>query len=372
MEKIKIAYVVTSLFKCGPIQQTLNNIKYLDKAVFEPYIITLYPEDKKTSQLALFLQFAKHVYAPTSKINVMSGCTGNLKRALAEIKPDVVHSLGVFPDYAVSRIAKYKQVMTLRNFVWDDYPVRRGKLIGYILCKMQLYAQKRAVKSVVCSKSLSVMYKERLGLDIGYIQNGVDLDVYSDSALDKLTLRKKLGLPLNKVIFTYTAPLIDRKNHQFLIDSFLRFQGKANNSSVLLLLGDGPLRNNLMGITKGNENVIFGGSVLNVSEFLHASDVFVSSSMSEGLPNSVLEAVASGLPVILSDIPQHAELIEKDNHIGMLYRQDSIEDLVSVLQYFRDDLNRITTEAKKTDINKFSAKFTSEKYQEIYKTILNQ
>lgn len=369
---IKVAYVVTDLFKCGPIQQTLNNIKYLDRSIFEPYIVTIYPEDENTSQLPLFLKYAKHVYAPTSKLQVMMGYTPHLKKALEEIKPDVVHSLGVFPDYAVSTIAKYRQVMTLRNYVWDDYPARRGKILGYIMSKMQLHARKKADKAVVCSKSLSGIYKERMGLDIDYVQNGVDLDIFAAPSLSKLELRQKLNLPNEKIIYTYTAPLIPRKNHKFLIESFVKYcKDYKNDDVVLLLLGDGPLLSGLKSQYENKENVLFGGNILNVSEYLHASDFFISSSLSEGLPNSVLEAIASRLPVVLSDIPQHAELLEKDSHVGFLYMQNDSSSLISVLKNTYDNINTIKEAVKKVDVESFSAKATSEKYQEIYKKLIN-
>jgi glycosyltransferase involved in cell wall biosynthesis len=373
MNKIKVAYVVTDLFKCGPIQQTLNNIKYLDGDIFEPYIITIYPEDEKTSQLPLFIKYATHIYAPTTKLQVMLNRTKTLEKALNEIEPDVIHSLGVFPDYAVSKIAKYRQVMTLRNYVWDDYPVRRGKILGSILSWMQLYARKRADKAVVCSKSLSVLYKERMGLNIDYVQNGVDLDLFDNPSMDKMELRQRLSLPKDKVIFTYTAPLIARKNHKFLIDGFIRYR-KAflNNNSLLLLLGDGPLMGELKRRCDNEDSIIFGGNILNVSEYLHASDIFISSSLSEGLPNSVLEAIASGIPVVLSDIPQHAELLEKDNNIGCLYPQNDSDGLVSVLHNTFDNLALVKENVKKVNINAFSAKNTSEQYQKIYKSLVEK
>jgi glycosyltransferase involved in cell wall biosynthesis len=60
-------------------------------------------------------------------------------------------------------------------------------------------------------------------------------------------------------------------------------------------------------------NISLKGKVIDVDEYLEAADCFVSASLSEGLPNSVIEALAWGLPIILSDIPEHREIqqIEK-------------------------------------------------------------
>ena len=76
----------------------------------------------------------------------------------------------------------------------------------------------------------------------------------------------------------------------------------------LLVLGDGAERSYLESLSK--DGVHFLGSVDNVIEYLQISDVFVSAALSEGLPNTVLEAMACGLQTILSNINPHKELAE--------------------------------------------------------------
>ena len=105
MNKIKVVYLITSCKKTGPIQQTLNIIKNLDRIKFEPTLITIYPElTDGTSQLEKFTSICKHLYIPMSKLDIIIGNYKNLTEALDEIHPDVIHSLGVFPDYAISCI----------------------------------------------------------------------------------------------------------------------------------------------------------------------------------------------------------------------------------------------------------------------------
>lgn len=65
----------------------------------------------------------------------MLGRTKTLKNVLKEIQPDVIHSLGVFPDFAVSRMKCFNQIITLRNYVYEDYPAKFGKLLGTIMAK---------------------------------------------------------------------------------------------------------------------------------------------------------------------------------------------------------------------------------------------
>ncbi len=101
---------------------------------------------------------------------------------------------------------------------------------------------------------------------------------------------------------------------------------------MLYILGDGINRDNLMKKYCNASNVIFTGSVSNVEEYLAASDVYISTSKSEGLPNGVLEAMAVGLPVLLSDIPQHKEIFEVDENIGVLYKLGNLTSLIDSIR----------------------------------------
>lgn len=130
MSKKRIVFLMTHCKKSGPVQQMLNIIKNLDRDEFVPYLVTLYPEDEEGSQLEKYLPYVEHRYAPSGKLALVMGRATALEKTLDEIKPDVIHSLGVFPDFAVSRMKRWKQVITLRNFVWDDYPAKFGKLQG--------------------------------------------------------------------------------------------------------------------------------------------------------------------------------------------------------------------------------------------------
>ena len=122
---------------------------------------------------------------------------------------------------------------------------------------------------------------------------------------------------------------------------------------------------------KNNVNIIFKGLVDNVNQYVKASDSYLSCSYSEGLPNGVLEAMASGLPVVLSDIKQHQEIYEYNNNIGYLYRQDNLDDYMDKLDLVIDlkrnkMFYKYSNNAKETVNAYFSDKIMSAKYQQEY------
>ena len=107
-------------------------VKNLDREEFTPYLVTLYPE-QEGSQLDKYLPYVTHKYAPCNKLSLVMGRDYELRKALDDISPDVIHSLGVFPDYAVTRMKKWNHIVTLRNYVYEDYPAKFGWLRGYIV-----------------------------------------------------------------------------------------------------------------------------------------------------------------------------------------------------------------------------------------------
>ena len=142
-----------------------------------------------------------------------------------------------------------------------------------------------------------------------------------------MSMREKLNLPKDKVVLVYAGQFVDRKDQKFLLELFRENENLKNY--LLVLLGDGADYAGLKERFGGQANVLMPGSVNNVNEYLQAADIYIASSKSEGLPNGVLEAMAVGLPVILSDIEQHKEVHEVNPQIGSLYRIGDKNDCVA-------------------------------------------
>ena len=289
-----------------------------------------------------------------------------------ELNVDIVHALGVFPDFALSRMKYPGHVTTLRNYVYEDYPVKFGKILGTIMAKMHLYAMKRTNQTWTCSASLAKKYKQELNLEFPYIQNGVNVSNFTRPIItQKEEMRKKLGLPIDKKIYVYAGQFVARKDQKFLLELFT--EEKMLKNHILLLLGDGADFLTLKEKYKNVNNIIMPGSVNNVNEYLQASDVYIASSKSEGLPNGVLEAMAVGLPVILSDIEQHKEVYEANQNIGVLYQIGNKKDcLHKILALDENEQIICSDEAYKCAYEQFSAERMSRQYQNEYKRLYGE
>ena len=121
----------------------------------------------------------------------------------------------------------------------------------------------------------------------------------------------------------------------------------------------------------GQKNISFHGTVPNIDDYLIAADLFISSSKSEGLPNSVLEALAWGVPVILSDIPAHREIINISSKAGLTFPIDDEDQLSYILSEFRPS-HEASLCARSIIENKLNASAMVSKYGEMYKSIINR
>ncbi|MBR3640774.1 MAG: glycosyltransferase family 4 protein [Oscillibacter sp.] len=365
---IKVLYVFTSCKKSGPIQQMLNLIKNLDREVFSPSLLTVYPEDESgLSVLEQYLPYVEHKLIRMSKKDMLFGACGEFRRYVRELKPDVIHTLGVFPDYLVERLGYPNHTFTCRNFVYDDYPDEYGKLMGTALAKIHLRAIRSCRYVRCCSESLHRIYRERLGLEIPFIRNGVDVSKFRvPTAEEKRACREKLGIPQGKTVWVYGGVFNGRKNQAFLLDAVRGCRHFAD--SCLVLPGDGEQYAALKAEYGADERVLMPGNVLNMNEYLMASDLYVSTSKSEGMPNGVLEAMATGLPVLLSDIDQHTELLRaSDLPFGSVYRRDERADFCEQFDRLFETQNEAMRENAATVARDlFSAERMSRNYQDLY------
>ena len=135
------------------------------------------------------------------------------------------------------------------------------------------------------------------------VPNVIDSKLFLFNREIRHKMREKLNVPEDTIIVGCTARFSKQKNHCFLLDVFAAFRETFHNSK-LLLIGDGELKNSI--IEKSQRlnvfnDIIFTGVVPNVADYEQAMDLFLMTSLYEGLPLSVVEAQISGLPCIVGE-----------------------------------------------------------------------
>jgi glycosyltransferase involved in cell wall biosynthesis len=220
-----------------------------------------------------------------------------------------------------------------------------------------------------CSETIADRIRTH-GIDAIPIQNGVDTEQFSPvDKTEKTRLRKEFNIPVSATVFISVGTLIPRKNPLAVIKGF---QAADVEDSILLMLSDGLLWQEYESLAPNDNQIMIEGWVDNVCDYLGASDYFVSASSSEGLPNAVMEALASGLPVLLSDIQPHQEILQLNSNVGELFDLGGVNTLQNKIQYLSDkEYNSPLSEAREMIIQKLGADTMSTKYQHLYSNVRN-
>ena len=166
---------------------------------------------------------------------------------------------------------------------------------------------------------------------IRVIYNGIEMSLFRVK-LDREQMLEELGLPAGSQIIGILASLTEAKDHATLLLAF-RQVVREIPQAVLLVCGSGPLESALRQqvVSLGLENnVRFLGVRRDVAMLLQLFDVFSLSSVREGLPISILEAMAAGCPVVATNIPGNAELVEHGRY-GLLVAPRDPEQLAAAL-----------------------------------------
>lgn len=139
--------------------------------------------------------------------------------------------------------------------------------------------------------------------DFKILNNGIDTGRYQFSWNNRRQIREQYDIPESVTVLGHLGKIYKPKNHSFLIDIFSSYH-KQNLNSKLLLVGDGEMRSEIEEKIKKLEltdSVIFAGMQREPEKYLSAMDIFVFPSIWEGMPLSMIEAQASGLPCLYSN-----------------------------------------------------------------------
>lgn len=205
---------------------------------------------------------------------------------------------------------------------------------------------------------------------IRWIPNGVDVSRFHPRDV-KPAFRRKFGLPENGLLIGSIGRLDTLKNYEVLVAAFARL-ATSHGDSNLALLGRGPEEQRLKAMAdelKVADRVFFLGHRPNPEDFLAGLDVFVLPSKFEGMSNVVLEAMASGLPVVCADLPCHHEVFEADKE-GLVVSPCNADVLAREMErLFRDHelRNRLASAARKKALERFSIERMVSEYERLYR-----
>lgn len=197
--------------------------------------------------------------------------------------------------------------------------------------------------------------KYQLGQKIVNIPGvGVDFSRFDRAlAVSREKMRKNWGVPKNAFVLIYAAEFSARKSQSVVIRAMKRLPENV----WLILAGEGALLEECRELVRRFEledRVLFPGQVRDIPTWYAMADAAVSASRSEGLPFNIMEAMYAGLPVVVSGVKGHTDLIE-DGITGLLYpygdERACAEQLLRLIK--SEDLRRNLAQSAKENVERY-------------------
>lgn len=261
---------------------------------------------------------------------------------LHKLNPDILHAHELISPATTALIAhlflRKPLVLTAHlSGTTGDVQRMRHKMLGGL--RMSLF-RREAAAFVVISREIDSELE-----DVGvpaqrrfFIANGVEEQHFSAlPPQEKVERRKKLGLPADVRIAIFVGRLVPVKRLDILLKIWPEIQ-KTSPGAVLLVLGSGPLENDLkQGAPAG---VQFYGSQEDVTPYLQVADIFVLPSDAEGLPVSLLEAMSSELACVVTLVGGIPDVVEHGENGWLVPTDDPSAVLQAVKTLFNDPVMR--------------------------------
>jgi len=266
-------------------------------------------------------------------------CALKKQKDIKNFAPEVVLSFFALPSglvaYRLKRKHNIPYVLSLRGGDVPGFLPKNLKWWHVLSSPLTSLIWKHAnaiIANSIGLKELAEKTARRFGKDVTYIPNGVDTKLFSPS-------RHRTNSDF-RILFV--GRLIEQKGVKYLLEAvakILKEKGASSGKVFCDIVGDGPLRQELESLSKslGIDNVVtFHGWVVRekLPVMYQQADVFVLPSFDEGMPNVILEAMASRLPIIATNIRGNNELIGNGTN-GFLYKQHP--ELPTILQNIMDN-----------------------------------
>lgn len=217
---------------------------------------------------------------------------------------------------------------------------------------------------------------------IQVIPNGIPL-LYRGEEIETIRCQKRLelGISSDDFVVGMVGRLVDVKNYPMAIRAFCSMRGNARQRFRLLIIGDGPLRNELQSIAEeatkpDSHSIHFAGEISNCVGIYPAFDVFLNTSRSEGMSQALLEALSCGRAVLATDVGDHKRILEGTELVcGAIVQRDDWQSLAKHLSDYSKSpelLVRLGGNALELQRKHYSLDSMIAQYDQLYRSLLKK
>jgi glycosyltransferase involved in cell wall biosynthesis len=366
--------IISSLVPAGAERLVVHLVEYIDRERFAPVCISL--TDPVGSHLeARVQQLGVPLYFLGKGDKMSFEALRKLDALFRQYRPAVVHTHLLALNYAYPLMIRYRtpaRVYTVHNLAEKDIGLRTAPMVRALAFRYRI----GGVVPVAIAEEVRASIQRVYGYpDPPLIPNGIPTDEYAPNPDTRAQWRQAHGIEPRATVLTHIGRFAFQKNHALLVEAFA--QVRSNAPLYLLLVGGGELENAAREQVAGlglESRVRFLGIRADVADILRASDVFVLSSRWEGNPMSVMEAMASGLPVVSTAVGGVPELV-RDGETGLLVPSEDAGALARAIQALVDDPARrqaMGAAARQHAVASFDIRHTVRGYEQLYEALLSK
>ncbi|MFD2167338.1 TIGR03088 family PEP-CTERM/XrtA system glycosyltransferase [Thalassotalea euphylliae] len=301
-------------------------------------------------------------------------------KLLSKLKPDICHSRNLNPlEAQVAAFAAGIKARVHGEHGWDTSDIGGTNTKYQTLRKIfkpfihQYVALSSEARDYLIDKIHVSPSK------VNHICNGVNIERFSpDNKASELPNQLKGD---GNVVFGTVGRLAEVKNQTFLLEAFiaLKQEAKADDAQAkLLIVGDGVLMADMKQRAAASgfeQDICFTGLRTDIPELMANMDVFVLPSLAEGISNTILEAMASGLPVVATKVGGNPDLIMPKHQDSHLVAVNNVEALQTAMEQYtknRENLSQDSVKAREHCVKHFSIQSMVGKYHDLYETLYKQ
>jgi glycosyltransferase involved in cell wall biosynthesis len=347
---VRILHVIDSLDLGGAQTALLNLVKYADRSHFQHEVATMHGE-------GMFAEAFRSLGVPVHSLSAHRwppGYLAHLPRLLRRGKFNVVQCHLFASNWIAKPLAAACGARCIYHHDQCNDAFRTGSPIAIFADALTNLLSTRIL---AVSRSVEDFNLRVEGIDpdrVAYFPNSVDLAEFgfADGAA-KQTARRSLGLPAEAFIIGGVGRLTPQKNFGLLLETA---EGLLNENTIVALFGSGPEEAQLR--DRAGSRVHFAGTVADRRAIYAAIDVLALPSRFEGLPMTVLEAMASGVPVVASAVDGVRE-IATDGKNALLFPSGDATALRAALEKLRVNSElrrRLATSARELVEQRFDAR----------------